>query len=194
MGVDASAVEEPTVLTAGPMRRAGLLLAFGTLSACPKLPTSDESLPPEVILSGARLRSFRGSELAATGRAAQVTYQRTNADLTASEVLLRFPPRQSGGPSPALGIVEVRAPAVVGNRLTQQADGRDGVWVRTGSGLVGRTERAHFDGMKMIATGNDPVTVDGPRYRVNADAFSLKLNVEEYSFMRKVSSRLGDER
>src|SRR5713226_9362330 len=141
MGVDASAVEESTVLTASQMRRVALLLAFGTLSACPKPPTSDESLPPEVILSGARLRSFRGSELAATGRAAQVTYQRTTADLTASEVLLRFPPRQSGGPSPALGLVEVRAPAVVGNRLTQQADGRDGVWVRTGSGLVGRTRQ-----------------------------------------------------
>ncbi len=194
MGVDAPALEEPTVLTASQMRRVGLLLALGTLSACPKPPTSDESLPPEVILSGARLRSFRGSELAATGRAAQVTYQRTTADLTASEVLLRFPPRQSGGPSPALGVVEVRAPAVVGNRLTQQADGRDGVWVRTGSGLVGRTDRAHFDGVSMIATGNDPVTVDGPRYRVNADAFSLKLNAEEYSFMQKVSSRLGNER
>jgi hypothetical protein len=60
--------------------------------------------------------------------------------------------------------------------------------------LVGRTDRAHFDGVTMIATGNDPVTVDGPRYRVNADAFSLKLNIEEYTFMRKVSSRLGDER
>ena len=46
----------------------------------------------------------------------------------------------------------------------------------------------------MIATGNDPVTVDGPRYRVNASAFSLKLNVEEFSFMNRVSSRLGDER
>jgi lipopolysaccharide export system protein LptC len=194
MGLDASAVEEPTMLIASPLRSAGFLLAFGVLSACSKPPASDESLPPEVILTGARLRSFRGNEVAATGRAAQVTYQRISADLTASEVLLRFPPRQGAGPSPALGVVEVRAPAVVGNRLTQQADGRDGVWVRTGSGMVGQTDRAHFDGVTMIATGNDPVTVDGPRYRVNASAFSLKLNAEEFSFMNKVSSRLGDER
>lgn len=192
--MDASAVEEPAVLTPSQIRRLGVLLAFGAVGGCPKLPTSEESLPPEVILTGARLRSFRGSELAATGRAAQVTYQRTSADLTASEVLLRFPPRQGGGPSPALGIVEVRAPVVVGNRLTQRADGRDGVWVRTGSGLVGRTDRAHFDGGTMTANGNDPVTVDGPRYRVNADAFLLKLNAEEFSFMHKVSSRLGNER
>lgn len=194
MGLDAPAVEEPTMLIASQLRIAGFLLALGMLGACPKPPVSDESLPPEVILTGARLRSFRGTELVATGRAAQVTYQRTSADLTASEVLLRFPPRQGGGPSPALGVVEVRAPAVVGNRLTQQADGRDGVWVRTGSGLVGQTDRAHFDGVTMIATGNDPVTVDGPRYRVNASAFSLRLNVEEFSFMNKVSSRLGNER
>src|SRR5260370_35769234 len=139
MGVDASAVEESTVLTASQMRRVAVLLTFGTLSACPKPPTSDESLPPEVILSGARLRSFRGSELAATGRAAQVTYQRTTADLTASEVLLRFPPRQGGGPRPALGAVEVRAPFVVGNRLTQQAAGRHRAWGRTAAGVVGGT-------------------------------------------------------
>jgi len=188
-------MENPAVLRAKKLLTVGVALCFAA-GACSNPPITDESLPPEVILTGARLRSFRGNESVATGRAAQVTYQRASADLTASEVLLRFPPRQDvpGGPSPALGVVEVRAPMVVGNRITQQADGRDGVLVRTGSGLVGRTERAHFDGAAMIATGNDPVTVDGPRYRLNADAFSLMLNIEEFHFVRNVSSRLEEQR
>jgi len=189
-------MENPAVLKAKRFLTVGVVLSFAALADCSSAPIGDEALPPEVILTGARLRSFRGSESVATGRAAQVTYQRVSADLTASEVLLRFPPRQGvpGGPSPALGLVEVRAPMVVGNRITQQADGSDGVLVRTGSGLIGRTERAHFDGASMIATGNDPVTVDGPRYRLNADAFTLKLNIEEFHFVRNVSSRLEQQR
>ena len=194
--MDASTMENAAVLKGKQLVTVGVALSLAAAGACSNPPLPDESLPPEVVLTGARLRSFRESESVATGRAAQVTYQRSSADLTASEVLLRFPPRQGvpGGPSPALGVVEVRAPMVVGNRITQQADGRDGVLVRTGSGLVGRTERAHFDGVSMIANGNDPVTVDGPRYRLNADAFSLKLNIEEFHFVRNVSSRLEKQR
>jgi lipopolysaccharide export system protein LptC len=194
--MDASSMENAAVLKVKCILVMALALSLAGASGCSNPTLTDESFPPEVILTGARLRSFRGSESVATGRAAQVTYQRSSADLTASEVLLRFPPRQEvpGGPSPALGVVEVRAPVVVGNRLTKQADGRDGVLVRTGSGLVGRTERAHFDGVSMIATGNDPVTVDGPRYRLRADAFTLKLNIEEFEFMRNVSSQLQQQR
>jgi len=167
------------------------LLGVLVLCSCEKPPEIDQIPPPQIILTGARLRSFRGSELSATGRAAQVTYERTGADFNASEVFLLLPSRdRPGSPSPAVGWVEIRSPLVVGNRNTQQADGSDGVVVRTASGIVGRTQRAHFDGVTKVATGKDPVTVKGPQYAVAADSFSLRFEEEDFRFTGHVVSHL----
>ena len=197
MGLDAPAMEDSIVLRILSTVRCGehiLLLCGIAGAACQVAPPQDENLRPEVILTGARLQSYKGSERVATGRAAQVTYQRESADLFASEVLLRFPSRKDEprGPGPAMGAVEVRAPVVVGNRLTRQADGKNGVIVRTGNGMIGRTESAHFEGTTMIATGKEAVSVDGPKYTLKAVGFILHLNEANYQFLNQVISRMGE--
>ncbi len=168
-----------------------LLLGALVLCSCEKPPEIDQTPPPQVILTGARLRSFRGSELSATGRAAQVAYERTGADFTASEVFLRLPSRDTpGSPNPSPGWVEIRSPVVVGNRTTEQADGSGGVVVRSASGMVGRTPRAHYDGVTKVASGKDPVSVNAPRYAVTAESFLLRFEEENFRFTGHVVSHV----
>ncbi len=161
------------------------------LCACEKPPDIDQSPPPQVVLTGARLKSFRGSELSATGRAAQVAYERIGANFTASEVFIRLPSRDTpGSPNPSSGWVEIRSPVVVGNRTTEQPDGSGGVVVRSASGMVGRTPRAHYDGATKVASGKDPVSVNAPRYAVTADSFLLRFEEEDFRFTGHVVSRV----
>ena len=63
--MDASAMEDPAVLRAKQLLTVGVALSFAA-GACSGPRVTDESLPPEVILTGARLRSFRGNESVAS--------------------------------------------------------------------------------------------------------------------------------
>jgi hypothetical protein len=157
--------------------------------ACVPVRSTDATPPPQITLTGARLQSFRGSVLVATGRAAQVTYQRTNADMTGSEVLLRFPSQSK--PAGMFSNLEVRAPEMTGNLTAKQADGFGGVEVKSSGGLVGRTDRAHFDGVAMTANGKDFVQADGPGYALTATGFLIRLKEEASDFGNPVWSRLG---
>jgi hypothetical protein len=158
--------------------------------ACIPVRSTDATPPPQITLTGARLQSFKGSVLVATGRAAQVTYQRTNGDMTASEALLRFPTPDK--PTGMFSNLEVRAPEMTGNLTTKQGDGFDGVVVKSASGMVGRTDRAHFDGQTMTASGKDFVAVDGPGYKLTGVGFLIHLREETAQFGNPVSSRLGE--
>lgn len=152
--------------------------------ACNRPPSAPEAQPePDVVLFGAEMHMYRGADLTLVGRAAQVTYHRTSADVTATETQLRFPPRHGGRRpgTPASGI-EVLAPKVGGNLYTRQADGSGGVAIRAPSGMVGHTPTAHFDGAEMKMDGAEPVQVQGPGYTMSAEGFTLMFDDEDFQF------------
>jgi len=140
-------------------------------------------------LTGIRLLYYQGAELAAAGVATQVTYERSQGDFVASEVTLRFPSRreQPNSPGPAAGGMELRAPTVTGNLTHKQADGSGGTVLRTGSGIVARTERAHLDGLAMRANGKDPVWIETPAHALRAGGFSVQIGQEDFEFDPPVS-------
>jgi lipopolysaccharide export system protein LptC len=175
------------------MRPLGLsalvLLAFA--ASCRPRRSDERTPPPLATLDGVRLVYFQGEELAAAGTADRATFERSEGDLTASNVLIRFRSRaEPAGLRPAGGM-EVRAPLVVGNRAQKKAEGEQGVVLRTGSGIVARSEKARLDGVAMIVESQTPVWVDGPNYSVTADGFRVDLNAEDIDFDRQVVSRLG---
>lgn len=155
----------------------------------------DETPPPLATLQRVKFVYFQGNELAAAGTADQATFERSAGEMTASNFLVRFRSRaEPAGLRPALGGMEVRAPLVLGNRAKSSAEGQQGVVLRTGSGIVARSEKARLDGAAMMVEGQTPVRVDGPNYSINAGAFRLDLNTEEIEFDQQVVSRLGRTR
>jgi hypothetical protein len=194
MGLDAPALEDAAVIEtlsmSGIRQGARAILAVAALcgGCTPKRTEEGETAPPQVTLYGVRLSYFKGSQISAEGRATKVTYQRSSSDFTASDALLRFPSRAGVArvPGGAQTGLEVRAPIVNGNMSNKQADGIDGVILRTGSGMVGRTRSAHFDGKKQEVTGNEPVTLDGPQFAVASKKFFLNLKTEEFLFEEEV--------
>lgn len=196
-------MEEPTVIGVAPtmsrgkslLRRTGLCVALGVgLTGC-FAPQSEaqESPPPTVTLYGMKLTSFRGENVVAAGRAAKLSYVRTNSDFVASEVLIRFPSSATIGVQSGLvgGGMEVRAPTVMGNQNAREADGSGGVVLRSGDGVVAKTEKVHFDGVSRIASGDSLVEADGPRYALTADRFKLSFVTEQFEFNGNVRTRLG---
>jgi lipopolysaccharide export system protein LptC len=149
-------------------------------SACRPVHPPMVDLPPEVILYGVQIQHFKGDQIAAAGHANRLTYERWTADFIAYGDVMRFPSREG---SAAQGGMEVRAPVVQGNLAARRADGTGGVVMRTGSGMVGETDRAHFDGVALTASGDVPVKLRGPEYRLEADAFLFHLKTEEFSFI-----------
>lgn len=181
-----------------------LLAALGVLLACRAAPPASaapppagtaevRAAPPEVTLFGVRMRMYRGSDLTMVGRAAKLEYQRQSADLRADESLLRFPSRATGARAPghAVAGLEVRAPRVEGNLYTRQAEAQGGVLLRTASGMVGETERAHFDGSGMKVHGPLPVEISGPGYRLTAGGFDFVFADERFTFLEPTDTVIG---
>ncbi len=183
--MDAPPLEDPAVIGHRRMRSptTALVLWVG-LFACVPRRAEEGTPPPMATLTGIRLLYYQGAELAAAGVAAQVTYERSQGDFVASEVALRFPSRreQPNSPGPAAGGMELRAPTVTGNLVHKQADGSGGAVLRTGSGIVARTERAHLDGLAMKASGKDPVWVETPAHALRAGGFSVQIGEEDFEF------------
>jgi lipopolysaccharide export system protein LptC len=143
-------------------------------------------------LTGIRLEYFRGGDLAALGRAAEVTYERTTGELTARQVVVQITSRdEPGSLRPAVGGMELSAPWMVGNLFHKQAEGSRGVLIRTGAGIVAQTEKARIDGEKMRASGTDPIQVEGPGYTLSADSFQSSLTEDTFEFGGRVKSQFG---
>lgn len=175
------------------MRLAGFALLVGIgLVGCTPRRAEEATPPPMATLSGIRMQYFQGGELAASGSAAQVTYERLVGDLVASDVVLRFPSRreQPNSPGPAARGMELRAPTVTGNLVRKQAEGSRGVVLQTGSGIVARTERVHLDGISMKASGKDPVSVEMPTRLLTAGGFQAQIGEEDFEFEPPVQSRV----
>ncbi len=171
--------------------RVPLALWLCALAACgrPERAAGDAPAPPQVRLHGVRIRYYQGDSLVAQSRAARVSFQRESTDLSADDAFVRF--SGHGQLSGRAGNVEVHATRVEGNLGARQADGLDGVTLKTGSGMEGRTARAHFDGVTQHAHGNEPVSVWGPGYQLEARGFRFQLPEEQLEFVGGVESRLG---
>jgi lipopolysaccharide export system protein LptC len=134
-----------------------------TLSACTAHPPADlGEAPPEIQLEGVGFKFFRGNELRAVGKAVRATFMRDTGDGTAQNVRMRILP------SPERGEIDVSATQVAGSVRTEQADARGGVRIADANGAVGLTDSAHLDGPAHKATGEEPVSIVGPGYRMHA--------------------------
>ena len=154
--------------------------------ACAPPPAAPpEPSRPEVTLHAVTMRSFKGSEPASLGHAQSLTYQRATADVLTLDTRIRF--LGSG--------MEVRAPRVLSNMLTRGLDASGGVVLKGQDGaLTGNTARAHFDGISMLASGQDPTQVRGPTYTLDASAFRIQVREERFDFDGPVESRLGGKK
>jgi lipopolysaccharide export system protein LptA len=171
------------------MRRPFLLVLLALLSACerpgPLEPTGSPARP-QVALHGVTLQMFRGPEPTMQGRASQVTFHRQSSEVSAQQALIRLRPESassSAAASPAPRAVEIRAPRLDGVLTTRQADLSGGVELHTqAGGLRGQTERAHFDGARMVASGDRPVQIRAPEVALDADGFAFDFQQEDYHF------------
>jgi lipopolysaccharide export system protein LptC len=174
--------------------RLAAALLFCALAACtrPSRGGAGQPAQPQVVLHGVRIRYYQGDQLAADSRVARVTYQRDSADISADEAFVSFHGQGalSGTRAPGVAGMDVRAARVQGNLTARQADGFDGVTLKTGSGLKGETQRAHFDGVAQEARGSEPISVWGPGYWLDAHGFRFRLPEEELEFEGGVDSRL----
>lgn len=197
MGVDASPLEDAAVIALGDRKMRSALPLFSLMSllagCTPDKTEAQADPPPTVTLYGMKLTSFRGTSVVAAGRAAKLTYVRTSTDFVASEVLIRFPSSSGLKSGLVSGGMEVRTPTLLGNQSARQADGKGGVVMRSGDGVVANTESVHFDGISRTATGESKVDAVGPRYALTADRFNLKFQTEVFEFGGNVQTRLGSE-
>ncbi len=180
------------------MSRALLVSLLALLSACGARQSQEgPEDPPQVVLHGARLQSYRGEELAMTGQAGSVTYQRFGGDVVATDVTLRLPAKAGGGTQPARrqsGETEIRAPRMDMNMQARQLVGSGGVEVRTPDGAVGQAPRGTYDAGEQRVRGLEGVTLRGPDYAVRADSFQLSLADGTFSFEGSVQTVLGATR
>ncbi len=167
-----------------------LVAAFtGCADLIPKKAGDDKELPPQVSLRDVRVLSWDADQLVATGRMKTLTYDRSSAHFEGSDVVFLFPSERREGSE--LSDLELRAPRATGNLTSKQADGFGGVLLRSSSGLRAVSDRAHLDGVGMVASGDTRVDAKGPGFDVTADGFRYDFTTEDLVFEGHVQSRLG---
>ena len=176
--------------------RLSLLAAASCWVACLPTPAPLNEGPPapQVTLQGVRWTHFRGGELIASGTAGELTYQNSTSEFVASQAALRIPSRPGSPGSAPSGALDLFAPTARGALSTRQVDGEGGVTLKTASGLVGKTPRAHFDGVSSSASGPDAVALEGDGYRLSSRGFTLDFPSERFSFQGGVTSRFEGAR
>ncbi|MDQ3265292.1 MAG: hypothetical protein M3Y59_16820 [Myxococcota bacterium] len=177
-----------------PHRTLAWVVLLGLSGCSVSVPPPESTAPPAplVTLFGVRMQVYRGNELSLVGRAAKVAYHRQAAEMVADEALLRFPSRRTGprAPGNAVAGLEVRAPRVVGNLYSRQAEAQGGVVLRTASGMVGQTQRAQFDGATMKVHGPAPVELTGPVFSLQAQGFDFAFEDELFVFQGETTTVL----
>lgn len=121
---------------------------------------------PELKLEGVRFRVHRGGDLRASGEAEVATLRRDSTELRAKDLAAVL--TRSASP------LRITAPAGEGVLSSRAFSAQGGVTIARGSD-VARTERARYEpgprGGQVV--GDDPITVDGPSYRLVGKGFTL---------------------
>lgn len=169
------------------------LVALVALCACKPPPApSGPSAPPQVTLIGARMSVFQGETLAASGRAAKLTYRRESGDVVANEALVQLPratatAEQRGKNAPG---IELRAAEMTGNLGTRQSAASGGVQMKSADGTSGVTPSATFDGTVQKARGEEPIRLTGTTgWTLEASSFEFLLPEERFVFFGDVVTR-----
>ncbi len=137
-------------------------------SACTEPQVTLGESPPELVLSGAGLKVFREGETRATGHAVRASFRQHEGAIVAERGELKV--LAQGAPEGSPPKTLVRARYATGSLKDQVADASGSVELEDAEGTRGATRRAHFDGVSRVATGNDPVRVDGPQDQFTLDA------------------------
>jgi lipopolysaccharide export system protein LptC len=149
--------------------RLALLLTLAAV-ACHETPqTETKALAPELNLERVRFRVWRGAELRARGEARQISIRRDTTGTTAEDLRAELP----GGGTP----VTVTAPQGDGILSASTFQVRGGVVMTRGDARA-TTDHARYapgaDGAPRI-TGDAPVTVERPGFRLDGVGFTYDL-------------------
>jgi lipopolysaccharide export system protein LptC len=163
------------------------------LAACsPSRPAGDVPEKPQVVMYGAKLRSYEGNALTLTGHAERATYQRSSGELVAhraTALVLSEPPT-----SPPTVRFTVRAPLMESHLGSRRMVASGGVELKGADGLVAHTPRATYDAAGASVWGHEGVRARGPDYQLQADTFSLFLPEQSFTFEGAVHTVLGAAR
>lgn len=166
-----------------------LCTALLLLAACRPALEDSKAAPPQVALSGVRMRFFKDATLVAQGSAERLVYDRSSSGFSAVNSKLKLSAR--GGSQLREQELSITAPLASGHLPSRQVEGKAGVNVHSASGLLGNTPEVFFDGQTGIAQGKQPVELSGPGYSVSAQGFSLDTREEHFTFEGQVQSRFG---
>jgi lipopolysaccharide export system protein LptC len=126
-----------------------------------------EEVLPELKLERVRFRVWSGAQLSARGKASRLTLRRDSTELTASDLSVELP--RDGEP------VLISAPAGEGVLSERLFTVHGGVTV-TRRDDVARTASARYaplEGGGARVTGEEPVVMEGPGYRLDGSGFTL---------------------
>jgi lipopolysaccharide export system protein LptC len=145
---------------------------MSALAACgckgTKVPEA-QALPPELKLDGVRFRVYRADAVRAFGEAEGAWLRRDSSEVRAEQLEATLP--RAGAP------VHLSAPAGEGSLLSRAFEVSGGVTATRGED-VGRTDTARYEPGEPgqgegVVRGDDPVTVEGPGYRLEGTGFTL---------------------
>lgn len=139
----------------------GTALAVGPAAA--PAPAASPSSRADVVFEGVRLWVFQGSRLRSVGSASQVTYERAAGVGQAAR-----PDADFLSVGPASQPVHVTAGTAEGHVNGRTLDARDGVFARRADGTA-QTASAHYDGLKRVASGSQPIDVQTARFQVRGE-------------------------
>ncbi len=143
----------------------------------PPRPAPREGAPPDIALTNVTLRHYRGSTPSLVASAPHASLARQSADLFAVD---------AGVWLPASGVA-LTARAVTGNLGALAVEGRGGVTLTSRDGVVGRSPRVLYErnlGAQGGASSDAGLSVDHPRFSLEADGFALDFAEQRATFDR----------
>lgn len=125
-----------------------------------------QAVAPELKLDGVRFRVYRGEGLRAFGLSDTATLRRDSSDVRAEQLDATLP----RSPEP----LRITAPVGEGSLLSRVFEVSGGIVAARGDD-VARTASARYEptGRDGLVRGGDPVTVEGPGYRLEGRGFTL---------------------
>lgn len=173
-----------------------VLLLWPLLACAPRREQGDGSAGPprpQVLLTGARVRAFSGTELLARGRAARLAFYRDTGVAAADEAWFEILPVPGRSPGLVLahGPLEIRAAEVRGAASQGRVQASGGVIVQSASGVHAETPEARYDAKAAVVLGDQGIVANKGDTQLTADAFRFNLASEELDFSGNVHTQAG---